>query len=112
MLATLFEKLQKQSLVLLLCLTGCTIYAVFFLNAATVNLSMHVEKRTIFQMYWAEANKGFSEKNSAKLVVGPRQKHYQFSLTNLRNVGRIRLDPHKYIGGSIIEKITIEQVEI
>ena len=109
MLAILIKKLQKQSLVLLLCLTGCTIYSVYLLNVATVNLSIQVEKRTIFQMYWAQANEGFSEKNSAKLVVTPGQKHYQFSLTNLRNVERIRLDPHKYIGGSIIEKITIEQ---
>jgi len=109
MLSILVEKLQIHRLVLLLCLAGCTLYSVFLVNVATVNLSIQVEKRTIFQMYWAQANKGFSEKSSAKVVVIPGQKHYQFLLTNFRNVDRIRLDPHKYIGGSIIEKITIEQ---
>ncbi len=108
-MSMLVEKLKKHSLVLLLCLAGCTVYAVFLANVATVNLSIQVEKRTLFQMYWAQANEGYSEKRSVKLIVTPRQEQYQFLLTNLRNVKKLRFDPHKYIGGSIIKKVTIEQ---
>ncbi len=109
MISILIEKLKKHSVVLFLCLAACSAYSVFLSNVATVNLSIQVEKRTIFQMYWAPADQGFSEKRSVKLVVTPGQKTYQFLLTNLINAKRIRLDPHKYVGESIIEKITIEQ---
>lgn len=103
------ENFKKYSVVLFLCLFGYGVYAGFFLNVATVNLSIQVEKRTVFQMYWAEANEGFSEKKSVKLVVAPKQKQYQFLLTNVRNVKKIRLDPQKYAGESIIEELIIQQ---
>jgi len=105
----LIEKLEKHRVILFLCLAACTAYSVFLLNVAVVSLSIQVEKRTLFQMYWAHGNEGFSEKRTAKLMVTPDQQHYRFLLTNLKNVQRIRVDPHKYIGGSSIEKIRIEQ---
>jgi hypothetical protein len=108
-MSILIEKLKKHSVVLFLCLAACMAYSIFLSNVATVNLSIQVEKRTLFQMYWAPVDQGFSEKRSVKLVVTPDQKTYQFLLTNLINAKRIRLDPHKYVGKSIVEKITIEQ---
>lgn len=106
------EKLKQHKFLMLLCLAACTVYSVVFVNRATVNLSIQVEKNTVFKIYWAQGNDGFSEKRSVGVKVTPERKHYQFLLTNLHNVKKIRIDPQQYIGTSIIEDITIAQTGI
>jgi len=109
MISALFENLIKYKFLVLLCLAGCIAYSFFLVNRATVDLSIMVEKRTFFKIYWAQANEGFSEKRSTKILVAPGKKNYHFLLTNLRDVKKIRIDPQEYTGRSVIEKIAFEQ---
>lgn len=109
MISTLLEKFIKYKFLVFLCLVGSTTYSFFLVNRATVDLSIQVEKRTFFQIYWAQDNQDFSEWRSKKILVVPGEKKYHFWLTNLRNVETIRIDPQKYVGRSVIEKIVFEQ---
>jgi len=103
------KKLLKQWPIVILCLVGCIIYSFIVVNRATVNLNIKVEKKTVFKIYWSNADEEFSEKRVAKIKVKPEQKSYQFVLTNLNNIKKIRIDPQQYTGTSIIENITLQQ---
>jgi hypothetical protein len=105
----LVETIKKYGFVILLCLAGCTAYWFFLMNIAVVDLTIHVDKRTKFSIYWSQSDNGYSENKMVKVVVTPERDHYQFLLTNLRNVKKLRLDPHRYIGKSTIEKISLSQ---
>jgi len=103
------EIIKKYGFVAILCLAGCTAYWFLLMNIAVVDLTIHVEKRTGFSIYWSHSDKGYSENKMVKVVVTPGRDHYRFLLTNLRNVKKLRLDPHRYIGKSTIEKISFIQ---
>ncbi len=103
------EVIKKYGFIILLCLAACIAYWFFLMNIAVVDLTIQVEKRTGFSIYWSQADKGYSERRMVKVVVTPERKHYQFLLTNLMNVQKLRLDPHRYIGQSTIEKISFNQ---
>jgi len=105
----LFENLVRHKFAVFLCLIVCVAYQVFFVDRAHVELTIQVEKRTVFKMYWADAGEQFSEKNMAQVVVKPERKNYSFFLTDLNNIKMLRIDPHEYIGTSSIEKIRIKQ---
>lgn len=105
----LTEQMKKYGFAIILSLIGCLVYSYFVMNRAEVDLSIHVQRRTFFQMFWAKAGEGFSEKRSVKVLVKPGLKDYHFFLTNLRGVDKIRLDPHQYAGKCTIEKLRIVQ---
>ncbi|MBT8329766.1 MAG: hypothetical protein KJN87_08685, partial [Desulfofustis sp.] len=109
MISTLLEKVIRHKFLVLLCLIGCTTYFFSLVNRATVDLSLQVQKRVVFKIYWAQDNEGFSEWKSKEILVAPGEKNYHFWLTNLRNVDTIRIDPQRSIGKSVIEKIEFKQ---
>ena len=109
MIATLFEKIIRHKFLVFLCLIGCTVYFFTLANRATVDLSLKVDQRVIFKIYWAQDNEGFSERRSKEIFVGPEEKNYHFWLTNLRNVDTIRIDPRRSMGKGVIEKIVFKQ---
>lgn len=109
MIFTLFEKLIKYKFLIILCLVGCIVYSYFLTNRASVDLYIHTEKRTIFQVFWSQKPGDFSEKRSLKVIITPKKEHYRFVLTNLRKVNFLRIDPHQYAGKIIIEKIRFVQ---
>ena len=109
MISTLLEKIVRHKFLVFLCLIGCTIYFFSLVNRATVDLSIQVERRVIFKIYWAQENEGFSEWKSKEVLIKPGEKNYHFWLTNLRNVDTIRIDPQRSKGKSVIEKIVFTQ---
>ncbi len=109
MLTYFFEKTEEHKFLILLWLTGAILYGYFFGNSARVNLNIDVQKKTVFRMYWAAENQDFSEKRTERLIVTPKKKNYSFTLTDVRKINRLRLDPHQYIGTSRIHQLDLIQ---
>jgi hypothetical protein len=108
-MGNVIEKLVRHKFAWLLCVLACAAYQIFFIDRAHVDLTINVEKRTVFKIYWADAGRTFSEKNMAQVIVKPERKNYSFFLTDLRDIKLLRIDPQEYIGTSSIEKISIKQ---
>lgn len=106
---TIKEHLIRHRFAYLLCLIACVSFHVFFINRARVNVTIQVEKRTFFKIYWAGEKQEFSEGRMALALVKPGQKHYSFFLTDIRKVERLRIDPQQYVGIATIEDIRIRQ---
>jgi len=105
----LITQLRRHWFIVVVCLAACAAFYGFFINRAHVDLTIHVDKRTVFKIYWAEAGENFSEKHMAQVMVRPEVQHYGFHLTNLKNIDRLRIDPQEYAGKSVIDEIRIRQ---
>ncbi len=108
-MGNLLESVVRHKFAWLLCLVACFSYQVFFVNRAHVNLTIQVEKRTLFKIYWAGEGQGFSERRMALAQVKPERKNYSFFLTDLRKVKQLRIDPQQYVGTATIEELRIKQ---
>jgi len=90
-------------------LLACTLYYIFFINTAHVEIEMKVAKRTDFKIYWAEKGQPYSEKHMSVVIAHPQRSHYSFFLTNIKNVARLRIDTHRYEGEATLRHLTVEQ---
>jgi hypothetical protein len=106
---TLIENLVRHRFAWLLGLLACLAFQIFFVDRAYVDLTIQVEKRTLFKIYWAGEGQGFSEKRMAVALVKPDRKQYGFFLTDLKKVKYLRIDPQQYTGTATIEDIRIRQ---
>jgi len=105
----LLIQVRRHWFIAVVCLAACAAFYGFFINRAHVDLTIHVDKRTTFKIYWAEAGENFSEKNMAQVMVKPDRLNYAFFLTNLKHIASLRIDPQEYMGKSVIEEIRIRQ---
>ena len=103
------DKLIEHRFIVFLCLFSCSLYYILFASRAYVDFTIDIERRTHFKVYWAEKGEKFSESKSKKILINPKQKHYGFYLTDLRNVERLRIDPYQYKGDGTIQDFHIEQ---
>ncbi|MDK9705778.1 MAG: hypothetical protein OEL83_01900 [Desulforhopalus sp.] len=94
---------------LIVCLVACALYGYFYVGKAYVEVELKVSQRTDFKIYWAGDGKAYAEKNMAMAEVFPERTTYDFFLTNIASVARLRIDPHAYQGEATIKKITIRQ---
>jgi hypothetical protein len=106
---TLIENLVRHRFAWLLGLLACLAFQVFFVDRAYVDLTIQVEKRTFFKIYWAGEGQSFSEKRMALALVKPDRKQYGFFLTDLKKVKHLRIDPQQYAGTATVEDIRIRQ---
>ncbi|HSO09689.1 MAG TPA: hypothetical protein VLR45_06850, partial [Desulfoprunum sp.] len=105
----LLIQFRRHWFIVVVCLAACAAFYGFFVNRAHVDLIIHVDKRTVFKIYWAEAGENFSEKKMAQVLVKPDRLQYTFFLTDLKNIASLRIDPQEYVGKSAIEEIRIRQ---
>lgn len=106
----MIQTILRNKYILLSCLLACVAYQFLFINRAHVDVTIQVEKRTFFKIYWAGEGQGFSESRMARIWVTPERKKYSFFLTDLRDVILLRLDPQQYVGSSTIEELRITQI--
>ncbi|MGW8158249.1 MAG: DUF2142 domain-containing protein [Desulfoprunum sp.] len=99
----------RHIFIFVVCLAACAAFYSFFISKAHVDLTIHVDKRTVFKIYWAKAGENFSENNMTRVLVKPEIQQYGFHLTNLKQIDRLRIDPQEYVGKSEIEEIRIRQ---
>jgi len=105
----LFEIIRRDWFLLGVCLVLTGAYFFYFVGRAHVDLSIDVEKRTFFRVYWSEQGESFSQAHHARVLVSPEQQDYQFFLTDIGNISTIRIDPHEYTGKSVISRLVISQ---
>lgn len=108
-MGNLIDNLVRHKYAWILCLITCVAYQIFFVNRAHVDLTIQVEQRTLFKIYWAEEGQAFSEGRMALASVKPDRKQYSFFLTNLKGIKFLRIDPQQYAGTATIEEIRIRQ---
>ncbi len=93
----------------ILSLLACTLYYIFFINTAHVEVELEVAKKTNFKIYWAQKGQPYSEKQMSVVTAHPRRTHYSFFLTNIKNIARLRIDTHAYAGDATLKHLAIEQ---
>ena len=102
-------RLPRNAYLLALCLFCCALYQVLIIDRAQVDLSIEVEKKTWFKIYWAGEGEEFSERRMSQVLARPDRRKYSFYLTDLSDVSRLRIDPHQYAGTSRISELRIRQ---
>ena len=88
------------------------VYVHFFIHKAFVRIDVRSNVVTNFKIYWAGENQGYSEKRSAFVRINYVQKKYGFSLTDLRSIKKIRIDPADSRGKAaevLIKRMVISQ---
>jgi len=93
----------------ILCLLACTLYYIFIINTAHVEVEMEVTERTDFKIYWAEKDQPYSEKHMSVAIARPGRILYSFFLRDLKNIARLRIDTHKYAGEATLKNLAIKQ---
>lgn len=87
----------------------CFSYSHFFVNRALVELTIDVETKTPFQIFWAKGDQGYSIYRMAEIYLRPNIKKYRFYATNLRNADKLRIDTHIYQGKVVIHELNLKQ---
>ena len=105
----LIARLWRHTFAGVICLIACSAFYAFFVNRAHVDLTIEVEKRTVFKIYWAEEGEYFSERKMAQVLVKPDRNTYDFPLTNLKKISQLRIDPQEFAGKSVIRRLVIRQ---
>jgi hypothetical protein len=105
----LMPYLLRNAYLLTLCLLGCVLYEMLIIDRAQVDLTIDVEKKTWFKIYWADEGEEFSERRVGEILVRSDRRNYNFYLTDLSDVSRLRIDPHQYAGTSRIGGLRIRQ---
>lgn len=108
-MSKVLQDLYRDRFLVCICLILCGVYYFSFIDRAMVELTIDVEKRTFFQIFWAEKGEPYSAKNQAKVLVRPDIKNYSFYLTDIGHLERLRIDPQGYIGRSEIRRLLISQ---
>lgn len=85
------------------------LYYFSFIARAQVNLNIETEKTSWFKIYWAERGAEFSEANSSRIRISARHTSYQFYLTDIGKVERLRIDTHQHEGAVVLRSLTIQQ---
>lgn len=108
-MARFIQRIINHRFILILCLLFCSAYFLFFANRALLEVTIKVEQTTFFKIYWAKSGQSYSEQRSVRVRVRPDREQYQLFITDLSNVERLRIDPHKYAGPVTINAMTIRQ---
>ncbi len=87
----------------------CFCYSHFFVNRALVELTVDVEKKTPFQIFWAKDDQSYSSYRMVEVYLRPSIKKYSFYATNLRSADKLRIDTHIYQGKVTIHSLNIKQ---
>jgi hypothetical protein len=91
------------------CLLACALYLHFFVNTAYVEIELAVTQKTEFKIYWAAADKPYTERHMAVAVATPERKHYSFFLSDIGKVARLRIDTHSYVGEATLKSLLVRQ---
>ncbi len=85
------------------------LYLHYFENQAQVELDISVTETTMFNIYWADADQGYSQWKRARVRVTPDQRKYSFGLTDLRKIAKLRIDTHQYEGKVVLHSLVLSQ---
>lgn len=106
---------QKKTLTILFLIVSSLfvyVYVHFFMHKSFVRIDVHSNVVTNFKIYWAGDNQVYSEKRSAFVRINYVQRKYGFSLTDLKSIKKIRIDPADSRGKAaeiLIRKMVISQ---
>jgi len=99
---------QRLFVVFIGCLM-CGLYYHFFVNRAYVEIELSVAQKSDFKIYWAGADRLYSEKNMALVIATPERKKYSLFLPDIEKIDRLRIDTHNYKGEATLSKIALQQ---
>ncbi len=89
---------------------ACLYLSLFaFKSYFEIELQTYVGKGTFFKVYWAKADKDYSESNSKRLRIGGGNFKIKLFLGNLGSIDKLRIDPVEYEGEAKIKSIVLSQ---
>lgn len=103
------DLIQQWMFPLVLGLILSLLYLHYFENQSQVELDISVSEITWFNIYWADIDQGYSQWKRSRVRITPDEQHYSFSLTDLRSVGKLRIDTHQYEGEAVLHSLKISQ---
>lgn len=92
-----------------ICLMACGLYYHFFIGTAFVEIEIEVAEESEFKIYWAKPGASFAEKRMSVVDVVPGKREYNFFLTDISSINRIRIDTHNYAGKATLIKVLLQQ---
>jgi hypothetical protein len=75
-----------------------------------VNIEIASDVEGIFQIFWKEKGRGYSEKRSVSIPIQSLTQNLSFKIADLRRVDSIRIDPIKRPADITISKIVIKHL--
>jgi len=91
------------------CLLAGWAYFSFFVNKAYVEVELHVDRKSDFKIYWQTPDHNYAEQYAAVIHASPEKTSYSVWLTNIKDVTKLRIDPHTYAGEARIGRLSIVQ---
>jgi len=101
--------LRQWQFPLIIAILLSVLYLHYFENRAFVELDINVSQRTWLSFFWAKDGQEYSKWREVRIRVAPAQQKYQFYVTDLRKVERLRIDTHDYRGEAVLNKLRINQ---
>ncbi len=108
-----FENKVLTALFIILSLLSIYFYVFSLSKKALVKIDIHSNITTYFKIYWAKTDQMYNEKRSASVFINDVQTRYLFSISDLKSIGKIRIDPSqrgRKTAKILIKKILISQV--
>lgn len=105
----LLNLIFKHKFYLFLTVLCCFGYSYLFMDRAHVEVEFFSKQKSTFEMYWADSDGGYSQYKRVETHVRPHSNQYSFYLTDLRKIGKIRVDTHNFPGEVTIKSIKISQ---
>lgn len=87
----------------------CGIWHYLFVDRAIVDLTVDVDSKSFFKIYYKDAGGNWSERKMHEAYMRPGQKSYSFRLANLRNITELRIDPLEIEGEVHIHSLLLRQ---
>lgn len=101
--------LLRSRIPLILTLLMSFLYIHYFENRAYVDLTIQVQKKTWFTIFWADEEQGYSKFRKVRVRVNPKEKQYRLFLADLSDVSKLRIDPVEYVGNAVLRQLRITQ---
>ena len=74
-----------------------------------MHVEFNAESDSVFQVYWATAEQGYSEKHSSRVYYRAKQTHCTLTLPDLKKITSLRIDPVRKESEFIFKSMVIKQ---
>ncbi len=99
----------KRLFSIFVCLLTCGLYYHFIIDKSFVEIELEAAQKTDFKIYWAGPGEPYSEERMSVETVTPDKTHYNFFLSDIGKIARLRIDTHSYEGEVTVKSILLNQ---
>ncbi len=101
---------KESSVIAILLFTSISLLFLFFYKPASIHVEFSAESGSVFQVYWATAEQGYSEKQSSRIYYRVGKTQCTFTLPDLKKITSLRIDPARKASEMVFKSIVIKQL--